>query len=57
MYINSRTLAALAEERILVIAFFCRGVLHHILGPSEVFPRQIAFIGVKAVVPHDTEIM
>ena len=57
MYINSRTLAALAKERILVIAFFCRGVLHHILGPSEVFPRQIAFIGVKAVVPHDTEIM
>lgn len=57
MHINSRTLAALAEERILVIAFFCRGVLHHILVSSEVFPRQIAFVGVKAVVPHDTEIM
>ena len=57
MHINSRTLAALAEERILVIAFFCRGVLHHILVSSEVFPQQIAFVGVKAVVPHDTEIM
>lgn len=57
MYINSRTLAALAEESDYENPFFCRDVLHHILGPSEVFPRQIAFVGVKAVVPHDTEIM
>lgn len=57
MYINSRTLAALAEERILVIAFFCRGVLHHILGPSEVFPRQITLVRVETVVSYDTEIM
>lgn len=57
MYINSRTLATLAEERILVTVFFFRHILYFALIPSEVFFRQIALVGVKAVVPHDAEIM
>ena len=56
--VNSHPSAMLAEIRILVFTFCLlhSGFLYLAFIPSEVFFRQVAFVGVEAVIPHDAEI-
>ena len=58
MAVNSRPSATLAEIRIFVFTFCLLqfGFLYFAFIPSEVFFRQVAFVGIEAVVPHDAEI-
>lgn len=56
--INSFPPATLTEIWIFVFTFFLlhSGFFNLSFIPSEVFFRQIAFVGVETVVPHDAEI-
>lgn len=56
--VNSHPSAMLAEIRILVFTFCLlhSDFLYLAFIPSEVFFRQVAFVGVEAVIPHDAEI-
>lgn len=56
--VNSHLSAALAEIRVFILAFFLLqfGFLNLAFIPSEVFFRQITFVGVEAVIPHDAEV-
>ena len=56
--VNSHPSAMLAEIRVLVFTFCLLqlGFLYFAFIPSEVFFRQVAFVGIEAVVPHDAEI-
>ena len=56
--VNSHPSAMLAEIRIFVFTFCLLqlGFLYFAFIPSEVFFRQVAFVGIEAVVPHDAEI-
>lgn len=56
--VNSRPSAMLAEIRVFVFTFCLLqlGFLYFAFIPSEVFFRQVAFVGIEAVVPHDAEI-
>ena len=56
--VNSHPSAMLAEIQIFVFTFCLLqlGFLYFAFIPSEVFFRQVAFVGIEAVVPHDAEI-
>lgn len=56
--VNSRPSATLAEIRVFISAFCLLqlGFLYLAFIPPEVFFRQVAFVGIEAVVPHDAEI-
>lgn len=56
--VNSHSSATFAEIRVFIPAFFLMqpGFLNLVFIPSEVFFRQVAFVGIEAVVPHDAEI-
>ena len=56
--VNSHPSAMLAEILVLVFTFCLLqlGFLYFAFIPSEVFFRQVAFVGIEAVVPHDAEI-
>ena len=56
--VNSHPSAMLAEIRVLVFTFCLLqlGFFYFAFIPSEVFFRQVAFVGIEAVVSHDTEI-
>lgn len=56
--VNSHPSAMLAEIWVFISAFFLLqpGFLNLAFIPSEVFFRQVAFVGIEAVVPHDAEI-
>ena len=56
--VNSHPSAMLAEIRVFVFTFCLLqlGFLYFAFIPSEVFFRQVAFVGIEAVVPHDAEI-
>ena len=58
MAVNSRPSATFAEVRVFISAFCLLqlGFLYLAFIPSEVFFRQVAFVGIEAVVPHDAEI-
>ena len=57
MHIDSHTLAILAEERIFIVTFCFRYILHLIFILPEIFFRQISFVGIEAVVPYNAEIV
>ena len=56
--VNSHPSAMLAEIQIFVFTFCLLqlGFFYFAFIPSEVFFRQVAFVGIEAVVPHDAEI-
>ena len=56
--VNSHPSAMLAEIQIIVFTFCLLqlGFFYFAFIPSEVFFRQVAFVGIEAVVPHDAEI-
>ena len=58
MAVNSRPSATFAEVRVFISAFCLLQLdfLYLAFIPSEVFFRQVAFVGIEAVVPHDAEI-
>ena len=56
--VNSHPASMLVEIRVLLFTFCLLqlGFLYFAFIPSEVFFRQVAFVGIEAVVPHDAEI-